>query len=966
MARLAQSTMSRGEIAPGLHGRVDLAMYQTALRSCQNFIVRREGGVTSRPGLRHVVRSGDDTASRLIRFVWSTEQSYLVEFGVGKAWFTANGARLTVGEPVTDITAVTSATENGISAVSVTPTYFQVQTYIPHGWATGQRVRIYGVTGTGEIGAINDEHVITVVGASIIRVPRQTSGAATWTSGSTGRVAAFVEVATPYTADDLRGLRVAQEGDVLTVTSRNHPVHELRRTSARAFSFVEREYSTGPFQRENQDEGFKVHASAETGAITLTANRDLFTADMVGTLVRLEARERSDAVWEPTSAVSIGARRRYEANSYLCTGSPNGVNTGTSPPTHTFGRQVDGSSSASKEWLYLHSGWGVARITGYTSPTVVSAVVTSRLPAEVVGGATTALGPAAHVGDGTTTTFSIPWATSDDPSEYEATIDGVMLASGKYSVSASANTITFVTPPAAGAAISVRQLGDDNRTDLWRLGAWGGDQGYPGSLAYHGNRLVFGGTPGDPQRYDATRVDFYDEFDPSTPGLDDDPFERRLASRESSRILDLTEVGDLFALTAGGTYRITSGGQAITPTTVRDVLHHAWGAADIPATTVGKAAVYVQRGRTKIRELAQVDDQTFEGAELTVTAGHLFDKGLRAVAMDYAEEPFGTLWVVRSDGVLLSLTYLRDQDVLGWARHVTDGAVRDVCVLPEGDDDVVYVTVERTVKGVVRRFIERFTDRAPARSEDLVCLDASLSFSGRNTGSTTLTLSLTFGVEGIAASASIFAPTDVGRVLIIYTTAGPVRLTVTAYSGPTAVVVSADRVAPDGTYGVPTAEWAWTTSSVAGLAHLAGATVRVRADGAPLAGTFTVTGGGTLTLPEPAAVVHVGLPYEAAIETLEVNIVNQTVRHRAKLVPKVAVLVAESQGLSAATVVGQYDDVPGREVDDNFNVPAPYTGLWEVDVESTWEDTGRVILAMRDPAPLSILALMPEVRVGKS
>jgi hypothetical protein len=955
--------MTRGEITPQLHARTDLALFQSALKACVGFIPRREGGVMSRPGTRFVAKSGDTATSRLIRFVWSRDQSYLVEFGVGKAWFVTNGARLTVGEPVTDITAVTSATENGIAAVSVSAAFFTVQTYIPHGWATGQRVRIYGVTGTGEIDHINGEHVIEVTGASLLRVPRPTSGAAAWISSTAGRVAAFVEITTPYTAADLPNLRTAQQGDVMTVVSGAHPVHELRRTSARAFSFVAPDYSTGPFQRENRDEGLKIHASAETGSVTLTANRSYFTADMVGMLIRLDARSRDEAVWEPTSAIAVGNIRRYEENTYLCTAAVVGVNSGTTPPTHTFGRQQDGGTTASKEWLYLHSGWGVARITGFTSGTSVSASVVSRLPAQVVGGATTAGGPTAHVGDGTTRTFAIAWATSSDPAKYEATLDGVMQATTDYAVDPAGNTITFNTAPAAGVAISIRQLDDDNRTDLWRLGAWGGDQGYPKSVTFLGDRLIFGGTPGDPQRFDATRVGEYDEFDPSVPLVDSDPISSRLAGLESSPITDLTTVGDLFAMTGGGVYRISAGGAAFTPANIDSRLHHAWGAADIPAATVGKAAIYVQRGSRAVRELAQLDDQTFEGAELTVAAGHLFGAGKRITAMAYADQPYGLLWVVRSDGLLLSLTYLREQEVLGWARHPTDGLVKDVCVVPEGEDDVVYLTVERTVGGQAVRYIERATEREPALARDIVCVDCSLTYEGFGSG--TVSLADTFGVLSVVASGSVFAPTDVGRDLWVELASGVKKLTVTGYSSPTTVVASAvtgELTAPD--YGVPSSSWGFPVTRIGGLTHLVGKSVVTQVDGRPGV-QGTVAADGTLALGEPALLVHVGLAYQPYIETLPVNFAGQTtVRTRAKAIPKVAVLVTESRVALAGTTVGELYEIEGRDVLDGYGTPEPYTGLWEIDVANTWEDTGQVQVWQTYPLPLTVLAVLPEVKGG--
>jgi hypothetical protein len=51
---ITQPSFAGGELAPGLHGRVDLARYQTGLRLCENFVILRTGGAMNRPGFRWI------------------------------------------------------------------------------------------------------------------------------------------------------------------------------------------------------------------------------------------------------------------------------------------------------------------------------------------------------------------------------------------------------------------------------------------------------------------------------------------------------------------------------------------------------------------------------------------------------------------------------------------------------------------------------------------------------------------------------------------------------------------------------------------------------------------------------------------------------------------------------------------------------------------------------------------------
>ena len=95
--KLLQPSMSRGEMSPGLYGRVDAQTYAIGLKQCLNFITKPTGGVTKRPGLvfRGYTKT-NDTRTRLIPFVYSTEIKYLVEMGEGYFRFWVDGVLMSV------------------------------------------------------------------------------------------------------------------------------------------------------------------------------------------------------------------------------------------------------------------------------------------------------------------------------------------------------------------------------------------------------------------------------------------------------------------------------------------------------------------------------------------------------------------------------------------------------------------------------------------------------------------------------------------------------------------------------------------------------------------------------------------------------------------------------------------------------------------------------------------------------
>ncbi len=946
MATPLQAAFTGGELTPALHVRVDLAKYLTSLKTCRNFFVRRTGGVSTRPGFQFISKAGQHSAtSRLIRFVFSRTQSYLLEFGDGYVAFIANGGRVLDG------------TTAAISAVT-TASVFTVTTTAPHGWSSGQLVGISGAVGTGAIGELNGDHRITVTGVSTFTVPRVTMSTAAWVSG--GTVTGYLTVSTPYTQADLPHLRVTQSADVATIVLRGTPQYELRRESGTSFTLAAVEYKDGPFQDVNTDDSVKIYASAETGTVSLVSTGDVFEAGHVGGLIRLDSENYEDDQWQPADGYTAGQRVRHGVNVYVATQWSG--NSGSVPPTHTEGREWDGNAGHSWQWEYLHSGYGVARILTVSDSKHATAKILSRLPLEVVGGATTAYGPWTMTGDGVDVTLAAATATSDSSADYEVTFDGVIQDEIEYSVDATANVITFATAPGTGVAVSARQLTLNRRTSTWYLGAWSDVQGYPGAASFYNSRLIFAGTTDEPQRVDASRIGDYVKFSENVPLEDSDAINLPLGGREMSAITDLVPLTRLVALTAGGAYRIGGDSDVLTPSNAGTKPLNNIGSADIPATLVGTGAVYVQRDLRKIRSISYNELDGAASSELTIFCDHLFSRGYTVVGMDYAEAPYGIIWAVRNNGDLVSITYLPEQEVIAAAWHQTDGEVEQVCVIPEDEVDSVYVLVKREIAGNTYRYIERLTDRDPDDSRDMVCVDSALSYDGRMTGTVLLSGSSWAANDHVTAtrSSGSWTAADIGKQIWLY---GESLVKGTITTSGSSVDLLLETAVPASLQNVSVSNWAVAVTTLSGLQHLSGKTVSVQTDGVVHNDLLVVDG--EIALSYHTAIAHVGLGFTANIETLPLTIVNkETIRWRKKTVPKVAVLVTESASLWAGRDAAHLDHMEGRDVSDSYAVPEPFTGLMEVAIDGTWEDTGQVQVWQQEAAPLTILGLIPDVKVG--
>lgn len=79
---LQKTSFIGGEISPAFNGRVDTQRYYESCKTLQNFIVKPEGGVCNRPGTEYLGAVKTASAStRLIPFINSTTQAYVLEFG---------------------------------------------------------------------------------------------------------------------------------------------------------------------------------------------------------------------------------------------------------------------------------------------------------------------------------------------------------------------------------------------------------------------------------------------------------------------------------------------------------------------------------------------------------------------------------------------------------------------------------------------------------------------------------------------------------------------------------------------------------------------------------------------------------------------------------------------------------------------------------------------------------------------
>jgi hypothetical protein len=410
---------------------------------------------------------------------------------------------------------------------------------------------------------------------------------------------------------------------------------------------------------------------------------------------------------------------------------------------------------------------------------------------------------------------------------------------------------------------------------------------YPGAVSYFEQRRCFAGTAQQPQSLWMTRSGTESGMSYSLPVRDDDRIAVRVAARESNTIRHIVPLSDLMLLTSAAEWRVTSvNSDAITPSSISVRPQSYVGASNVQPVIINNTMLYGAARGGHLQELGfNAPSQSYASGDLCLRSAHLFDT-FDLTDLAYAKAPTPVVWAVSSSGKLLGLTYVPEQQVGAWHQHDTDGAFESCCVVAEGQEDVLYVAVRRTIGGATVRYVERMGSRAFAAPADAYFVDAGITYSGA------------------------------------------------------------------------------LTSTISGLGHLEGKTVSILADGS--VHPSRAVAGGAVTLDEPAAKVHVGLPIEADIQTLPLTaqVDGAFGQGRAKNISKVWLRVFRSSGVFVGPDADRLTEAKQRTTETPGSPPALRTEDMPIMVSPSWNSPGHVFIRQRDPVPLTVVGVVAEVSFG--
>lgn len=754
-----QASLNSGEWSPKLFARVDLAKYKSGAALLQNWFVDYRGGASTRPGTKYILQCYKSaTAVRLIPFQASFSVGYVLEFGDGYIRFYFDGS------PVLE------------TAKTITAFAAGVFTSAAHGYANNDWIFAGNKYYIVQTATTNTFTLTDLFGVAIATNPFVLPASAE-------RV---YTIASPYASADLRHIKFAQNVNqlilchpsyapqVLTLiaptnwnilpitfgTTASPPnLNAPTTTLAAGTSFYS--YLVTSVDGNGQEslvsgrgdlsakQDFRVNPGTNTITWTAVAGAvsyNIYSAGVVyggaiptGTIYGYIGSATGTDFRDTNIAPDFSTTPPLARNPFEGAGvaSVNITNAGTytSVPTVSFTGVASTIAASATVVLQVQgtptvaaggAGYAVDDLVTFTNGVVLvvatqaAGVVTAwkaitasgSSPGSVVAGATPA-NPVVQVttsGAGTGATANLVWGV------------GLVQVLNQGAGYVAVPTVTFSSGTATATAV---------------LSAT--SNGYPSVPGFFQQRLVLAAPLGSPQTFYMSQPGKYFNYNISFVSQPDDSITGTLVSGQLNTIRDMIpQPAGLLMFTDRNSWLINGGsqGSAVSPSGIVANAQSFNGISDVPLIVANSDILYVQAKGSIVRDSTyNIYSNIYTGTDISALASHLF-YGYTIDEWAWAEEPFKVVYGVRSDGQMLNLTFLKEQEFIGWTHAITQGSFKSVATVVEttstaGEVDAIYTVAERVVNGQTLKYIERFVERVFTNGVvDAWCVDCGIQYDG--------------------------------------------------------------------------------------------------------------------------------------------------------------------------------------------------------------------------------------------
>lgn len=972
MTKVAQHGFTGGELSPHMYGRPDDAKYGYGVALAQNFIVRPQGPLRSRPGFEFITEVKDSSKKvRLLPFTFSTTQTAILEMGDKYVRFIINGSVLLQnGKPYEIVSPYAESEifdlhyEQSLDTFTFAhpshppmqlkryggydwrfeelnlaerlrpPTNVSVSAYYPSNTESEDKNKVectYVVTALNDDGFESEKsspatakgnYYVTggymtiswsrVSGATHYRVYRKTGGIYGYI-GETDELSIHDDNISPKTSTTppLYDTSLSKRNSGIKSVTINNGGSGYQDSTSTTSVPTSLELPTLPlFFCVPSDNNFSVKFVLDVingDSNTIVRSIDV-TANRIGTAVSnggisygiyypITSRTQTITISIP-SITTNSPRIRFRAKVVRNGQENNSVSDGfidslsasritsnsqTSFSFNNITLSASNNTAENRDWL--------STLIAQTVSPIVKAMLTN------FGVSLNALlaetGQDVDMGLVSPVTIRVTDSTGSGavlvPEIRNGSIINVVVQNAGTNYSDP--TLTVVSNKGSGASLSaVLYSANDND--------------YPAAVGLFEQRRWFAGTKKRPLHLWATKSGTDSELSYHRPVVDDDRIVAQAMSSKANPIRHILALQDLILFTQSSELKVAADtGGAITPENISIKPQSYFGATNVQPIIATNQGIYCQARSGHLREIGYNRDvYGYLSNDLSLRAAHLFD-GYEIVDLCYMKAPWPRICAVSSNGMLLMCTYMPEQSLSGWSRHITwsgsqskatddlvAGSFESCATVEEGDaseEDVLYCIVKRTINGKTVRYIERMATIEEYDSTKVIGLDSALQ-------------------------GHFDSPVD----------------------------------------------------TLSGLSHLEGALVCASYDGKYIE-NLKVTNG-SITLPEAAHDIVVGLKIDARIYTLP--FVANTVamgRGREKNIAKVYLMLRHQGALSAGPTLKQLVPVK-RAWFNKYTDEVTESSITEesVNIRGKWDENGQVVIVKNDDKPLELVSMSFDVEMA--
>lgn len=247
-------------------------------------------------------------------------------------------------------------------------------------------------------------------------------------------------------------------------------------------------------------------------------------------------------------------------------------------------------------------------------------------------------------------------------------------------------------------------VANTNARDTWKEQVFCSQRGYARSVAFHDQRLIFGGSKDLPNSLFMSKVGEFFNFDVGT-GLDDESIQVQIAENQVSEIKTIQSFRHLSIFTSEAELFVpTTENRPLTPSTIAIKRQTSYGSGDVSPVEFDGALVFLTKSKGAVREFVYSDlSQAYNSDALTLLSQHMIGSPVDMVAQREASDQVEAyLYTVNSAGKMPVMVSIRKESLQGWAEYTTNGLFKNVVNV----NRQIFVVVERTINSQTKTFLE--------------------------------------------------------------------------------------------------------------------------------------------------------------------------------------------------------------------------------------------------------------------